>query len=198
MTVDEFKNREDPKTIHDVSINLEKWAVNGYENSKIKFSKFYLVRNMDEVDALFKKVRNKGGEGLMLKLPDAKYEWKRSKTWIKLKAVYSTTLKVVDTYMAGDTTKYKGLVGGIICETLDGHRFSVGSGLTDTDRVAFTDPSNIVGKLVEVAFTDVNYTEDGELFLDFPRYKGVRFDKDEPDTSEQAFAEVPTYKMRKD
>ena len=194
MTIAEFKARKDPKTLHEVAITLGKWIANGFENDKVKFSVFYFLRDMEEIDALFKDVRTKGGEGIMVKIPTAKYEWKRSKNWLKLKSIYSTTLRVVDIYKAGEDTKYKGLVGGLICETKEGFQVAVGGGLSDNDRIVYLDRSRIVGKLVEIIFTDINFAEDGTMFLDFPRMKEVRIDKHEPDTIEQMVGEIPKYK----
>jgi len=193
MSIDEFKMREDTKTIQQVAIDLGKWEVNGYGTDRLTFSTYYTLRGMDEIMSLYNKVRANLGEGVMIKHPKARYVWKRSKTWLKLKSVYSTTLKVVGTYLAGEDTKYKGLVGGLYCETLDGHKISVGGGLSDDQRMLFLEESVIVGKLVEVRFTDINFSTDGEIFLDFPRLLAERFDKDEPDTLEQAVHEVPKY-----
>jgi len=199
MTVDEFKMREDPKTIQQVATDLGKWGANGYGSERLTFSTYYTLRSIDEIMSLYHKVRGNLGEGVMIKHPKANYAWKRSNSWLKVKSVYSTTLRVVGTYSAGEDTKYRGLVGGLYCETLDGHKISVGGGLSDDQRMLFLEESVIVGKLVEVRFTDINFSTDGEIFLDFPRLLGERFDKDEPDTLEQAVHEVPKYiKYKKD
>jgi DNA ligase-1 len=149
---------------------------------------------MKEVDALFKEVREDGGEGIMLKQPDAHYTFKRDSSWMKLKSIYSTTLEVVDVYLGGIDTKYKGIVGGLICKTKDGMIIKVGSGLSDDDRLEFLDKSRIVGKMIEVAFTDANFNLNGDIFIDFPRYKGIRVDKEEADTIDKMLAEVPKWK----
>ena len=198
MSIEEFKNQKCSSTNEEVANKLGALDANGSANRKIKFSKSYVLRNMDEIEALFKEVREKGGEGLMLKDPDAHYEWKRSSTWLKLKSIYSTTLRVHDVYLAGDDTKYKGLVGGLVCITEDCKMMiNVGSGLSDTDRVHFLEQDKIVDQLVEVAFTDINFDENGKPFLDFPRFKGIRTDKNEADTVEQMLAEVPKWNKLK-
>ncbi len=194
MPLEEFMEQKPSKTNQEVANELEALSLTETGFSKIKFSKSYILRNMLEVDKLFYEVRTKGGEGLMLKDPKAKYEWKRSKTWLKMKSLYSTSLRVIDTYLSPANTKYAGLVGGLICETEDGHRVDVGSGLSDEDRVAFTDKSNIVGEIVEIAFTDVGWDKNGKVYLEFPRYRAIRFDKYSPDTLEQAVKEIPRYK----
>ena len=199
MTMEEFKNQDCKSTNEEVAKKLSALDANGSGNSKIKFSVAYFLRDMKEVDVAFATVRARGGEGLMIKKPDAYYEWKRTATWLKLKSIYSTTLKVTDVYLAGPDTKYKGLVGGLVCETKDKKLIvNVGSGLSDDDRIHFLEAAKIIGQLIEVAFTDLNFDEDGNIFLDFPRYKGVRFDKNEADTLEQALGEVPKWEKKKD
>jgi DNA ligase-1 len=193
MPLDEFKKRKCSDTNEEVANKLGALDANS-SYKKIKFSKSYVLRNMEEIEHLFKEVREKGGEGVMLKSPDANYEWKRSRTWLKLKSMYSTTLEVVDIYLAGSDTKYKGLIGGLVCTTKDGLEVRVGSGLSDDDRLEFLDKSRIVGKMVEVAFTDANFNLNGDIFIDFPRYKGIREDKEEADTIDKMLAEVPKWK----
>ena len=189
MTISEFNTKTAILTEKGVVSNMSALRA-VWQNKHMTFTETYLVRNMDEVDKLFKEVRDKGGEGLILKRVSGKYEWKRSRNWIKLKSSYSTTLEVVGTYPGGAGTKYEGIIGGLICSTKDGIMFNVGSGLSDDDRMS----EDFVGRFIEVAFTDVGYSDEGDLYLDFPRYKGDRsFEKSEADTLKQAVGEIPRY-----
>ncbi len=197
MTLEEFYTKEQTQSERDVVRMLSTLRQN-HTNKHLNFVETYLVRNMNEVDKLFKGVREKGGEGLILKNPDGKYEFKRSKYWLKLKSIYRTTLEVVDTYLGKPGSKYEGIVGGLVCQTSDGILLSAGSGISDDDRLTFTDKSTILGKFVEVAFTDVAFSDEGEAYLDFPRYKGDRtFEKSEADSFEKIVAEIPRFKNRK-
>ena len=197
MSIKEFNDRAPVLTEKGVVKNMSALRA-VWQNKYLNFAETFLVRSMGEVDKLFEAVREKGGEGLILKRISGKYQWKRSRNWLKLKSSYSTTLEVVDTYLGGKGTKYEGIIGGLLCSTKDGIIFKVGSGLSDEERVNFTDKINIIGKFVEVAFTDVGWTDDGELYLDFPRYKADRsFEKSEADSLEKAVSEVPRYKKGK-
>jgi hypothetical protein len=57
--------------------------------------------------------------------------------------------------------KYRSVTGALVCQTPDGKRFSVGSGLTDDDRIKYTE-NPPVGHLVKVKF--LTYTSDGLPF----------------------------------
>ena len=197
MTLKEFNDKKSILTEKGVVLSMSVLRA-VWQNKHMTFAETYLVRSMTEVDKLFEEVRLRGGEGLILKRISGKYEWKRSRNWLKLKSSYSTTLEVVDTYEGGKGTKYEGIVGGLICSTKDGILFKVGSGLSDDDRMSFTDKANIVGSYIEVAFTDVGWSDEGEVYLDFPRYKGDRsFEKNEADTLKKAVGEIPRYKKGK-
>ena len=113
MTVEAFNNRSSKITEKEVVNNMSALR-QVWQNKHMTFAETYLVRHMDEVDKLFSEVREKGGEGLILKRVTGLYEWKRSKNWVKLKSSYSTTLEVVDTYLGGKNTKYEGIIGGLI------------------------------------------------------------------------------------
>jgi len=79
-----------------------------------------------------------GGEGLMLHGGDSFYRGDRSDDLLKMKPARDAEARVVD-YTAGKG-KYAGQVGALVVETRDGLRFSVGSGLSDNDRL---DPPKI-------------------------------------------------------
>lgn len=148
-----------------------------YDFKKLWLLPQYTMDNWSQIHHLFKQVRKKNGEGLVLKKLNGKYEKKRSKNWIKYKGLYSTTLKIVD--CEEGTGKYKGKIGTIICETDRGEfQIKVGSGLTDEIRNI---PCNkLKGKLVEVLYTDF-YEYDDKWIMDFPRFKEFRLDKDRAD-----------------
>jgi len=118
-----------------------------------------------------------GYEGLVLKYPEHKYTFKRSKDWIKVKEVKHADLRVVD--IREGTGKYKGMIGGLVCVgEVEGHRVrvAVGSGLSDIQRSL--DDIEFIQETVEVLYNTViqdSVTLEWSLFL--PRFVQVRFDK---------------------
>ena len=75
----------------------------------------------------------KRGEGLMLHHKASLYEYKRSKSLLKLKKVYDAEAFVV-AHINGKG-KYKGMLGAMLMEMPNGTQFKLGSGLSDAQRV---------------------------------------------------------------
>lgn len=116
-----------------------------------------------------------GWEGLMIKDLDSVYEFKRSKTLLKMKLMDTIDLIVVDVYEG--TGKYKNMLGGVYVDYL-GYRVGVGSGWTDAQRQYFWSHKNdIVGKTIEISYQAISKNKDGGQSLSFPVFKRVRNDK---------------------
>jgi len=139
----------------------------------------------DEVLKIYKAYRAQGEEGIIIKDPMSLYETKRSQNWLKLKAINSCTLKVIDKYehKNGDS------LGGLVCQSLCGElTVNVGGGFTDEDREIFWKaPMN--GTCIEVLYNEVQKDKYGQDFLFLPRFKEMRIDKDKPDTLETILRE---------
>jgi len=126
----------------------------------------------EELDAMFGKALMAGYEGLVLKNPKAAYQLKRSKDWLKIKAVKSEDLPIVG-FFEGEG-KYEGSLGGVIVQRKNGKEVKVGSGFSDDYRTEIWSNQHLyVGKLIEVHYHEV--TPDGSLR--HPRFKGFRLDK---------------------
>ena len=80
-----------------------------------------------------KRVLDKGGEGLVLHRGDVPYRAGRGAGLLKLKPYEDAEAKVV-TIKPG-RGRLKGMMGSIEVRTPDGHRFAIGSGFTDDDRI---------------------------------------------------------------
>ena len=124
---------------------------------------------------------NAGDEGVIIKDEDAPYFFRRNKAWAKVKAINSTTLKVIA--VTEGTGKRKGKIGALVCETECGKLLvNVGSGLSDDIIDIFTKTPPI-GKYVEVLFNVLIRGRDSDKYsLFLPRYKELRIDKSEADT----------------
>lgn len=117
-----------------------------------------------------------GGEGAVLRNPLAPYQpGKRNADIIKLKKGVSFDLKVIGLYEGKG--KYKGVLGGLICQWKDGQTIEI-SGMTDAQRLEWwNEPSLIVGKVVQVDAM----CESSKGKLREPRFKGIRYDKEDGD-----------------
>lgn len=133
----------------------------------------YKAGFLSEIADFYDRAISNGEEGIMIKNPLNKYSFTRVTDMIKMKEEKVADLKVVG-YIDG-MGKYTDQVGSLICETSDGKlRVSVGSGLSDADRL---NPPPI-GSIVSVkynAVSDSKTKDTKSLFL--PRFIEMRTDK---------------------
>ena len=124
---------------------------------------------------LFHQFISQGWEGAMIKDLDAPYQWKRTKALLKMKLMDTVDLPVMEMYEG--TGKYINMMGGVYCD-YKGNKLGVGSGFTDEQRQKFwSDPNQIVGKTIEVAYQAETTNKHGQKSLSFPIFKQVRNDK---------------------
>lgn len=84
-----------------------------------------------DIHEFMQEVLDKGGEGLMLRHPNSRWEDKRSKYLLKYKPVNDAEGKLVG-FTAGKG-KYEGKIGALILELPSGKRLEL-SGMTDLER----------------------------------------------------------------
>lgn len=129
----------------------------------------------EEIAELVTPIWKRGGEGIMLNTFDGYYELKRSNSLLKVKYVESMDLKVVD--ILEGTNKYKGMMGALVVN-YKGYRVGVGSGFSDEERQRFWDnPEEIIGKTIEVDTFGESKDQFGNVSLNCPIFRGIRYDK---------------------
>lgn len=118
----------------------------------------------------------KGFEGIMIKDPDAKYECKRSTSWLKQKPFIEVSLEVVE--VEEGTGRNVGKLGALVLEGVDDDkaiRVNCGSGFSDADRDSFwVGRDSLPGQIVEVRADAVTQNQDGSYSLRFPRFLRFR------------------------
>ncbi len=122
-----------------------------------------------------------GCDGTVLKLRDSLYEFKRTKTWLKVKPVETFDCLVVG--MKEGIGKYKGMLGALqlvdadAAELLEQSEWVTTwcSGMTDEQRRSWwgQDGKGIIGKIIEVSARGVH--KSGRLIE--PRFVRIREDK---------------------
>lgn len=146
--------------ISQLEVNLDEYV------GEVQFKTF----NKEAIEA--------GYEGIMIKVPDAKYECKRSTSWLKVKPFIEVSLTV--TAVEEGTGKNEGRLGALICEGEDdGKRIlvNVGSGFTDDQRSEYwMDKETMVGQIVEIRADAATRSQDSEDIwsLRFPRFLRFR------------------------
>ena len=116
-----------------------------------------------------------GFEGIMIKDPEAKYETKRSTSWLKQKPFIEVSLTIRE--VEEGTGRNVGRLGALVCEGVDDGKaisVNVGSGFTDSHRSSFWDErDSLHGQVVEVRADAITQNQDGTYSLRFPRF--IRF-----------------------
>lgn len=89
------------------------------------------IKNRDHLQKFFVDIQRLGGEGVVIRNPNAPYIHGRSAQILKLKAVFDEECTVVAHH--NGRGKYADKLGAITCENQRG-RFRIGSGFKDKDR----------------------------------------------------------------
>lgn len=119
-------------------------------------------------------------EGVMINISDAKYEFGRTWNLMKVKKMNTLDLEVIG-YEEG-AGRLAGTLGAILVRYKEGNIVKVGSGFSDELRaLIWTEPMDIIGKIVEVQYFEETTNADGGLSLRFPVFKDFRPDKLTPD-----------------
>jgi DNA ligase-1 len=122
-----------------------------------------------------KKMVADGFEGIMIKDPEAKYECKRSTSWLKEKPFLEVSLSI--TAVEEGTGRNVGRLGALVCQGVDDGKsitVNVGSGFSDGDRASYWEERDtLAGQVVEVRADAITQNQDGTYSLRFPRF--IRF-----------------------
>ena len=114
-----------------------------------------------------------GYEGIIVKSIHALYEFKRSKSWVKVKPLMTDEFDVVDFEPGKEGTKYEDTLGRIIV-SVDGNFVGVGSGFTDEQRdYIWNNQEEFRWKKAEIEYQE--RTKDNSLR--FPVFVKIRNDK---------------------
>jgi len=182
ITLKEFQAGKSTRTQIERSTWLRSWMEPVQDHMPNVTVVGHVLLDLDTPDgqAEFKALNQRaiagGYEGIMIKDPAAGYECKRTVAWLKQKPYIEVSLAVIG--VEEGTGKNVGRLGALIVEGIDDGkliRTNVGSGLTDSDRVAYWDNADsIIGDIVEVRADAVTQNQDGSYSLRFPRFKGFR------------------------
>lgn len=137
---------------------------------------YTLVDSLDSVVAAYASTTKAGGEGVIIKALYAPYQFKRSRNWVKMKAVKTADLVCIG--VLEGKNKYVGMIGSLVCVgQTEGFTVSVnvGSGLTDPQRRA--ESQVYIGATIEVRYNEVISGHGPTKSLFLPRFVCVRHDK---------------------
>lgn len=182
IPIKEFETKKTTETLKDRKTwidnqipKLKLQCIKTVECSKI-FHKDFETDRQKAVE-LMQYFLSLGYEGAMIKDWSAKYEFKRSKSLLKMKIMDLIDLTVTDVYEGEAGSKYSGMLGGVVCD-YEGYPLGVGSGWSDYEREYYwKHPEEIIGKTISISYQNKSENLDGGKSLRFPVKKIVRYDK---------------------
>lgn len=173
---DEFINDEDTRTMLQVKQEMQKLKSFLPDDSPIKILPHYFANNEEEIALMYGKVREKNGEGVIVKSRSGKYTNRRNHAWMKMKNKSNIDVSVVDWEVG--TGEIAGMLGALIVD-VDGVRVNVGSGFSRQQRVdIWENIEDMEGEIIEVSYHEK--TPAGSLR--HPVFEKIRADKSVPNT----------------
>jgi len=100
-----------------------------HPNKYMKIIKQSTCKDRHHLKSFLKEVENRGGEGIVVRNPDALYINKRTSQALKVKSFDDAECEIVG-YTKGKG-KYEGKVGSFTCKQQNGQIINIGSGLSD-------------------------------------------------------------------
>lgn len=148
------------------------------ESLFIKKLKYYKVKcDFALIKEISRRYVKAGKEGIIIKKPDAKYEGKRSFSWMKFKGKESLDLRIIGTEPGEPGSKYENTLGALVLD-YEGKPVNCGTGFTDEDRdYLWSIRESLIGKICQISFMEKTNTDS----LRHPVFEVVRFDKGEAD-----------------
>lgn len=120
----------------------------------LQFVPSRIAESMEELMLFYKEFIDLGYEGIIVRHPHSLYVRKRSNMIMKFKPKKSDTYEIIGYKEEYD--KYgnpKNRLGAITCIGTDGTEFSVGSGLTESDRISlWRDPDQLLDKFCHIEY----------------------------------------------
>lgn len=141
---------------------------------KTKLPNILVIKQLKEheSDQLKSDCNRLGWEGLMYRDGNAPYEFKRTKSLLKIKAMQDIELKLVD--MEEGTGKHKGRLGAFIVD-FKGNKVNIGSGFSDNLREEYwNNKDKYIGQWVKTQYFEETTNSEGKPSLRFPVFLSFR------------------------
>ena len=119
-------------------------------------------------------------EGVMINICDAKYDFKRTNSLLKVKKMNTLDLQIIG--FEEGSGRLTGTLGAILVRYKDGNVVKVGSGFTDGLREEiWKNQGKYLDTICEIQYFEPTTNQDGGESLRFPIFKDFRTDKTEAD-----------------
>lgn len=169
LTYPEWKHEKSDRDLADRQNLLREYIK---ETEHVRIVQSFQLDSYPEFESFYDQCLESGCDGVVLKLQNSMYEFKRTKTWLKVKPEHEVDGKVVGVRVG--TLKYSGTLGALVFQPEGSEVITNVSGMTDAQRHAWwAKPELIVGKTIEVKCRGVHPS--GKLIE--PRFIRIREDK---------------------
>jgi len=158
---------EVPDVSGNLYVRLEK--LTPYVSERLKLVEQKKIVSKEQLKAFLQDVEAQGGEGVVVRDPNAPYIAKRTSKALKVKSFLDDECEVVG-YIKGKG-KYEGAVGALQCRLCNGTLFKIGSGLSDAQRAS----PPAIGDIVTFKYKELTKYNKPR----FPIFLRVRYKKDE-------------------
>ncbi len=98
----------------------------------LKIIKQIVCKNKKHLESFFDEIKNKNGEGVVLRDENAPYIAKRTSKALKYKRYQDDECRVISHHKGKG--KYKNMLGSFTCKLKNGTIFKIGSGLSENER----------------------------------------------------------------
>ena len=160
VTESEYQARESSVVYRDVWRNLNLAAARSEHTGAISLTESESVASFEEAMAFYRKMRERGLEGAMLKILD-KLVWKHNSSGnlngFKMKAEAEAEFEIVDAYPGKPNGKWKDYLGGVTVKSSCGQILTnIGGGFSDDERLLGVDWwRSKKGKIITGKFTGI-------------------------------------------
>jgi len=117
----------------------------------IHFVETHTANSEEEIQGFYSRFMQRGYEGAMIRMPNVKYENKRSSQLLKLKEFHDAEFEIVG--LEEGRGKLAGHCGAFVCKTKSGETFNAKmSGKTEKLKAYWDDKENLIGKMLTVKY----------------------------------------------
>ena len=174
MTAEEFENQSCDKTYNQRRLELEK--IMNYNNKYFEvLPVLYKGKDTSKITELLSKAIENNEEGLMINITNAKYDFKRTNSLLKVKKMKDIDLSIIG-YEEG-TNSNKNKLGAFIVD-YKGNNLKVGSGFSKELREEiWKHPEDYLGITISIQYFEETENAEGLKSLRFPVFIDFRYDK---------------------
>ena len=157
------------------------WMNNFQEDDLfLRLSRQKTIVDQKSLEEEFDKQIALGKEGLIVKNPKSKYEYKRSNAWIKMKCEEDVDIPIVDFVERIEKgNQHTGILAAVVCD-YNGTKVHCpcGKGITmEEGKELWEKRKKLVGKIAKVVYMNETTNVKGNKSLYLPKFIEVRDDK---------------------